>query len=63
MEDTEVIMARKLLNLSSTVNFYLGGGEGCGPGTGEGGGPGMPGFKKKDLSVVGEAGGESSWSP
>ena len=65
MEDTEVInMARKLLNLfSSSVNFYLGGGEGRGSGTGEGGGPGIPGFIKKDLSVAGEAWGEISRSP
>ena len=39
--------------------FYLCGG----PGTGEGGGPGMQGLRKKDRSVLGEAGGDSSCSP
>jgi len=38
-------------------------GELIGPGTGEGGGPCIPGLRKNDLSVVGDAGGDSSWSP
>lgn len=45
---------------SHSSSDWLCAGEGAGPGTGLGGGPGKQGFRKKDLSVVGEGGGESS---